>query len=258
MARCLGVGLILPAALSWAVVALGATIELMAAPVNDGQGVIVAVCVVAVPLSLLVSSSVDWYLIRAFREGVYGDPACRDSDSEGTYLRYWAMHRFLCEFFIWLAVTGGIAFVSAIVEGATSSPSGKTTLGLIGLLGIIGWSAKELGKLRPAYEFIRYPNGVGLGSWATGRNEKHDRIEGFVLDLALDPGVQLIRGARGHPAPDISIREQCVPLANRDTLSAIDPPRPLCAKGCEFWVPDCEVGLRERREAENRIGAPAA
>lgn len=253
MVQCFAIGLALPAALAWIVAIAGPSAELVTPPVGDGQNVIVGLCVVLIPLSILVSSSVDWYLIRAFREGVYGQPSCRTAGTPESvdHVRHWVMHRFACEVVLWLAVTVGIAFITAAFEEGTSSDSGKTMLNLVGLLGILGWTYTEMAKLKPALDFIRYPNSVGLGDWAEGENHKGKHISGFVLDVALEPGVQLIEQPRGYPARDVSKPECSVPLAERETLSPLDPPRPLCQTSCEFWVPDCEVGIREiEREAD--------
>lgn len=257
MVQCLVTGLLIPAGLTWGAVVLGESAELFDPPVGDGLAVILALSAVLVPLSMLVSSSVDWYLIRPFREGVYSEPVCRSEVAESpdsvNYLKYWVMHRLVCEFMVWIAITFAIAFVTAIVEGSTDSDVGGTTLNLIGLLGILGWTSRELGKLRPAVDFVRYPS-VGLGQEVTGRNMDGDAISGFVLDVSLEPGVQLIREPRGHPCSDISIPENSIPLRARSSLSVSESPRRRCVGRCEFWVPDCEVGLRE----QERLDAPAA
>lgn len=248
MVQCLVLGLLAPAAIAWSAVALGAAHQLVGPPVSDSQAVIVALCVVLVPLSMLVSSSVDWYLIRAFREGVHGEPVCRswvaDSEASMNYVNYWVMHRFVCEIIVWAAITVAIAFVSAIAEGSTRSETGRTTLNLVGLLGIIGWTTREASKVRPAIAFLRYPS-VGLGQWVSGVNGEHEPIAGFVLDVSLDPGVQLIQEPRGHPCRDISYPRSSVPLRDRERLTVTGEPHELCVDRCEFWVPDCDVGLRE-------------
>jgi hypothetical protein len=64
--------------------------------------------------------------------------------------------------------------------------------------------------------------------------------------VSIDPGVQLIEEPRGHPAQDIALQDRSVPLGQRRTIKPIAAPRPICpGLKCEFWIPDCEVGLRE-------------
>jgi hypothetical protein len=213
-----------------------------------------------VPLSMLVSSSVDWYLIRSFREGVIGEPACRsdvhDSQSAVDVLRHWAMHRLVCEFVLWVSVAVGIGFTASLIENATDNPTSKATWNLIGFVGIAAWSTGELTKLRAAVDFMRYPS-VGLGQFVRGRNATCKTIRGYVHDLALEPGVQLINEERGHPAPDISYPERSVPLRLRETLTLAKEPRRRCEAECEFWVPFCEVGIRALEDEQNRRPAVA-
>jgi hypothetical protein len=252
MVRCLVVGLLIPAGLSWGKAATG--LEVMEPPVDSGQAVILALSVIVFPLSLLVSSSADWYFIRPFREGVYGDPVCRADHQQGqtmAYAQYWILHRMISEFLIYAAVVGIGAIATVLSKNATHSESGKDILGLVGPLGIAIWSIKELTRLQAALKFVRYPT-CGLGEWVTGRNAECADIGGFVLDVATDPGVQLIEKPRGHPAKDISEPKRSVPLAQRSGISSEEPPRELCQGRCEFWVPDCEVGLLEREAASAR------
>jgi hypothetical protein len=248
MLACLAVGLLLPAALAWCAFAIG-DLEPITPPLRDGEAILITLSVLLIPLGILVSSSIDWYLIRPFREGAHGEPACRpDMQKSGRtmdYARYWILHRMVSEFLAYAGVVGVISLSATIAGQATHSETGKNVLNLIGLLGVLGWSLVELGKLKAALEFVRYPT-CGLGEWVRGRTEEGEEISGFVLDVSTKPGVQLIEEPRGHPAKDIAEEDRCVPLSHRRTIKRIDPPVPVCPGGkCEFWVPDCEVGLRE-------------
>jgi hypothetical protein len=256
MVGCLVVGLLVPTTLAW-FDAL-ADVELVGPPVHSGQSVILALSVIAFPLSLLVSSSVDWYLIRPFREGVFGDPVCRASHEEGetmSYARYWILHRMISEFLVYAAVVGIVAIATVLAKDATDSENGKDILGLVGPLGIAVWSIRELTKLQAALKFVRYPT-CGLGEWVEGRNAECVDISGFVLDVATDPGVQLIEKPRGHPARDISNARKSIPLSQRNGITSVTPPTAHCQGRCEFWVPDCEVGLREREAAASGSAEP--
>jgi hypothetical protein len=250
MLRINAIGILLPLALTVLVLLAGEDKQLYKPPAEGTMAVIVALCAVLVPLSMLVSSSVDWYLIRAFREGVVGQPACRaavaGSDASVNHLKYWVMHRLLCEFVLWAAVAVGIGFTSALIENATKNPTSKATWNLLGFIGIAAWSAGELAKLRAAIDFVRYPS-VGIGQYVTGRNPSCETITGYVHDVALDPGVQLIYAPLGNRAKDISYPERSIPLRLRTTLrdaAEAAPHANRCVTGCEFWVPACDIGLR--------------
>lgn len=247
MTGCLLLGLVLPAGLLWGAALVG-DLNVIDPPVHGGAAVILALGAATVPLSMLVSSSVDWYLIRAFREGVHGSPVCQrhlHSDAQRmAYARYWALHRMVSEFFVYLGVAGAVAAGLVIASEGTDSESGKTLLSLGGGMGLAIWAVSEMGKVRQAIPFVRFPT-CGLGDWVEGRNDECDDISGFVLDVALDPGVQLIEEPRGYPAEDISHPDRSIPLTRRRTVKRVPPPREFCPDGtCEFWLPDCEVGVR--------------
>lgn len=265
MVLCLFLGFLLPLGLLWCDVGLDGlgTIE---SPLGQGESVLTALCLVLIPLSMLVSSSVDWYLIRPFREGVHDLPACQPEIQAGSramdYARYWILHRMVAEFFVYAAIVGLIALIATIVGQRTDSETGKNIFNLIGLVGIVGWSLSELGKLKAALEFVRYPT-CSLASWVAGRNDAGQDISGFVLDVSIDPGIQLIEEPRGHPAWDVASKDRSVPLKYRRTIEPIQARTPVCpGRDCEFWIPDCEVGLRRlERESggeseQHPVGAP--
>lgn len=246
MLDCLLVGLLLPCGVAWVAFAVDG-LNVIDPPLSGGEAVFTSLCVSLIPLSMLVSSSVDWYLIRPFREGVHGPPACHPEVQQTTgpmdYARYWIMHRMVAEFLVYSSIVGLIALTATIVGERTDSETGKNVFNLIGLIGIVSWSVSELGKLKAALEFVRYPT-CGLAEWVTGRNGDGQDIAGFALDVSIDPGVQLIEAPRGHPARDIAERDRSVPLKYRRTIKSIPAPVPVCAgQRCEFWVPDCEIGL---------------
>jgi len=251
MLGCLVGGLALSAGLSWVEYGLDG-IDLVAPPLHGGAAVIAALSVIAVPLGILVSSSVDWYLIRPFREGVHGDPVCRPSQHENgramDYAKYWIMHRMTAEFVAYAGIVVVVGLALTIASEATHTIRGKSVLGFVGGIGIAVWSLSELSKLEAALRFVRFPT-CDLGGWVKGRNDECEDISGFVLDVSVSPGVQLIDEPRGHPARDIAKATHSVPLKQLRTIDDIPSPRRLCAARCEFWVPDCEVGLRELEKA---------
>jgi hypothetical protein len=206
--------------------------------------------------AMLTSSCVDWYLIRPFRDGVLGAPACQmdahDDETALYYARAWIAHRAIAEVLGWggvgvVLVVGLVALQRSTKDAAWSAfftylaPAGAVYLGLGGYL------AK---RLRPVPGYMQRPS-PGLGRWAHGEivdaagNEHH--VQGFVLDAAIDPGLRLLS------APDGDIT--AVPLAQTARLRASQ--RALCVECCEHWIPQCDRGLREaehaaRHEAEMR------
>lgn len=245
MVVCFILGLLVPTACAW-IVTLG-ELRVIAPPLHGLEAALSGASLIVVPLSILVSSSVDWYLIRAFREGVYDHPACQPEIQRTSrpmdYARHWISHRMAAEFFVYVAISIAIA-TAAIVAGNASDETGENVLNMLGAAGVIAWTLKELGKLRDGIEFVRFPS-CGLANWVTGPTESNEQISGFVLDVSLDPGVQLIEEPRGHPAQDIALKERSVPLRQCRKIKPIAAPRPICPGGqCEFWIPDCEVGLR--------------
>jgi hypothetical protein len=258
MRICFFVGLLLPGGLAWGI-ALAGTPDLIAPPLQGGQAALTSLGALLIPLSMLLSSSVDWYLIRSFREGVHDLPACQPEIQAGgrtmDYARYWVLHRMVAEFFVYAAIVGLIALTVTIAGENTDSKTGENVANLVGLVGIVSWSLSELGKLRAALEFVRYPTRCGLASWVTGRTKGGVDISGLVLDVSIKPGVQLIGEPRGHPAPDIAEEARSVPLYYRDTIEPVAPPVPVCpGRECEFWIPDCEIGLR-RLEAQGDVAS---
>jgi hypothetical protein len=254
MVICLVVGLLIPGACAW-IVTIG-DLRVIDPPLHGAEAGFAALSVLLIPLSILVSSSVDWYLIRAFREGVHDTPPCQPEVQQTSrpmdYARYWIMHRMLAEFLAYAGVSLAIA-MAVTIAGNAAGETGENVLNVVGAAGVLGWSLAELGKLRSALDFVRYPT-CGLASWVRGRNANGDDISGFVLDVSIDPGVQLIEEPRGHPAQDIALQDRSVPLRQRRTIKQIAPPRSICPGGkCEFWIPDCEAGLREL-EAKQSAG----
>jgi hypothetical protein len=248
MFNCLLVGLVGPATLAWIDYSV-ADYSLIKPPLDDGEAAVAAVALLAIPLAILVSSSVDWYLIRPFREGVYGEPACRarahrDGDRMD-YARYWILHRMVSEFTVYAGIVVLVGLFFAISSTIVDSEEGRSAVGFIGVLGIAVWSLSELSGLRAALKFVRYPR-CELGSWVAGRTADCVDIEGFVLDVSVSPGVQLICEPRGCGAADIADEHRSVPLRQAQHIETVPPPRDLCAGHCEFWFAECEVGLRER------------
>jgi hypothetical protein len=246
MRQCFAVGLGVPIVLASTTAFMHP--HLFTPPLLGAEAVLGGLSCTGIVLAVLVSSAVDWYLIRPFREGVFAAPACKPSVDIGAkerYQRFWIAHRLLSELLVYFAISGLIALATVVAKDQTTTETSGSILDVLGPVGIIGWTLFEIAKLKVALEFVRRPSDGGLGCWIIGRNDDGEDIEGLVLDAAIDPGIQLIDEARGHPAPDISVSEKSVPLKYRKTMHRRSAPLPICpGDTCAFWIPDCELGLR--------------
>jgi hypothetical protein len=249
MLGCFAYGICLPGLLTFGVWALNLPSADVVPHDQRPFAAVVAAAIVAVPLAMLVSSAWDWYFIRVFRDGCAGGvPACRRPDSDEQvfmYARWWVAHRFACEFVIYGAILIGIVALEGIALALTSGQTATTLWTGLGALGVVAWTYKEANGLYAAYHFFRRPNEARLGGWLAGLRPTGQRISGFALDVALTPGVQLIRRPRTRLARDISDEKRSIPLASRDTIELVAAPRPICQGHCEFWFAPCEVGLLE-------------
>jgi hypothetical protein len=256
MVGCFVLGLVLPTTLAW-VDFVALRLDPFGAILSPGEAAIASAGVLTIPLSILVSSSVDWHLIRPFREGVLNEPTCRPEIHESgrglDYAKYWVLHRMVSEFLAFGAVVVLAGLFFAIISTAVHSEEGKSAASFVGGLAIAIWSASKLSGLEAALGFVRYSYAnCELGSWVRGRTDTCVDIEGFVLDVSISPGLQLIKTPRGDPAKDIADKRKSVPLKQVENVDSATPPAPLCSTRCEFWNPACEVGLREKEAA--RIG----
>jgi hypothetical protein len=239
MARCGLIGLVAPSVFAWAVWAIH-TPEPLLDGVDAALGGSLAV---AIPLSIVVSGGVDWYLILPFVRGVFGAPVCRGNDHDTTALRaydkYWIVHRWTTELICYTS----LALVVAIGLNAVGR-SGDAIAGAVASLSAGGILAYAAPRLRYAWHYFLGEN-AGLGTWARGRDASCDWIEGVVVDLSLYKGVKLLEGPAAKPC--------FVPLSNVDTLTEI-PSRPSVCSGekCGGWLNHCEI----RERASDR--APSA
>lgn len=251
-------GLAGPAVVAWAVAFAGG-VGLVEPPLEGAPANLLALATVLIPLSMLVSSGLDWYLIRPWRDGVFGPPACQPQhhkSSSRDYTMYWVMHRMVSEFLVFASVALLVADVTYVAADQTDSPGGQAVIGFVSLVGFGVWAAQEIAKLRAAIDFVRYPT-PGVGQWIVGRNE-FGPLDGFALDVSVDPGMQLISEPRGKGAADIVTPDRSIPLRNRKSIEAVESPVQVCPRGrCQFWFPDCEWGLTPPVEEEEDLGDPA-
>jgi hypothetical protein len=246
MKLCLAAGLGAPTLLAVAV--LTTLLPRWDAPATGAPAHVAVIAANAIFAAMLTSSCFDWYLIRPFRDGVLGPPACQmdkyDKETALYYAQAWIAHRTVAEIVGW----GGSMIVLVVslvaLQQSTHDPTWSgffTYLAPAGAvyLGIGGFLAR---RLRPVPRYVQQPS-PGLGRWAHGTvvdaADNEQEVEGFVVDVALGVGLQVL------PAPDGEIIE--VPLHQSAKLRATS--RVLCADRCESWIPQCERGLLEYEDA---------
>ena len=248
MLRCVAAGLLIPVLLAVYTLCGGA----VPGPLLDGDASHVgSIAAAGVFAAMLSSSCVDWYLIRAFRDGVLGEPACQmhahDEETALYYARAWIAHRAVAETLGWGGVMVVLVVALVALQHSTKdrawdeffaylAPAGAVYLGLGGYL------AK---RLRPVPGYFQRPS-VGIGRWAHGKTVdaagNEQQVDGLVVDAAIDPGLQLL------PAPGEDIVQ--VPLAQATRLRSTQ--RPFCGKRCEHWIPGCERGRLEAEQADRQ------
>jgi hypothetical protein len=244
MIGCIVAGLALPTALAIAV--LAGPPEVWSPPLRSVPAHIAVIAAVAVFTSMLTSSCFDWYLIRSFRDGVLGEPACRttEQDNEAAlfYARAWIAHRTVAEIVGW----GGTAIVLIVsivaVQHLTTNPTWSGVLTYLAPSGAVyvAVGGYLLRRLRYVPQYAQRPS-PGLGRWVTGvvsNNEGEERhIDGFVVDVALGDGVQIISQDRSRKNVDL-----------RDSFDLNVSEHELCPEACEHWIPQCERGLLEQEQ----------
>jgi hypothetical protein len=271
MRACFVVGIALPTTLTWASTAGLAERLPYDRPVHGTSAILIASCAAVIPLSVIVSGAVDWYVIRPFREGVFGAPVCQHAGSSRdreAYAAYWVLHRGICEFVIFGAIAMMIAFAAAWIAIASDDAIVLEALNIIGVGAIVWPATRMLWLLQHALRFVMQPK-PGLGDWAMGRNREGETIEGFLVDVSTTPGVQLLPCPPDTDGDEIpgqadpgEPNRRYVALEDRGTLRAgsLRPggPRRVCVNRCEFWIRGCEVGIRQRADDARRRAVEAA
>ncbi|MDQ3933801.1 MAG: hypothetical protein M3340_04130 [Actinomycetota bacterium] len=246
MALCGAIGLVAPAVLAWTAWAVGAPEPVL----EGGAAAVGGSLAAAIPMAIVVSGAVDWYVILPFVRGVFGPPACRtdahDVETLRAYVKYRITHRVLAEFIGW----GGLALVAAIGlialgRAAADDNTVASALASLSAGGILAYAAPRW-KHGVTYFFAQ---NAGFGTWAGGRDGRYEYVEGVVVDVSIHPGVTLRADPDG--------RDHSVPLGNTATLSEIPSRSPTCSgRGCGGWLPRCEIGERAKDAARRAESAP--
>jgi hypothetical protein len=165
----------------------------------------VASCLpVAALAAVLTSTAVDWYLITPFQRGVINPPICRQAadvlelTTRRAYAKWWVLQRAMTETIAYtcagllLVLIGGVL----IDQFKAASPLQFALGSFIGAATAV-WLAAYVNRLVQAWQFLQEQS-VGLGQWVEGVDARDARIEGFVRDVSITPGIQICSTPAGQ------------------------------------------------------------
>ncbi len=221
--------------------------------VLDGNAIaaFVACLVVIVLMLLYVSSCIDWYVIRAWRDGIVIDPPCMRRGNRPTWLlitRVWLLHRIIATigFFVGLWTLVGLAWFELAKHHGHSNWA-------IYLLGLVSPSAIPLFFMRSYISDLGHAVGLAFGnlpisigdhvSWS----DDGQKFEGIAYDVSIDRGYRVIE--RGGKTRHLSLADA------RESNIAIDegdPPDGSCEDvmasalmgASDFWAPRTHASRR--------------
>lgn len=154
-------------------------------------------CLVVIALALLyVSSTIDWYIVRVWRDGVVIDPPCKRRGNRPTWLlitRVWLLHRIFATigFFVALWTSVGLAWFELIKHHGNSNWA-------IYLLGLASPSAIPLFFMRSYIANLGHAVGLAFGNLRISLSDRvswtddGQHSEGIVYDVSIDQGYRVI------------------------------------------------------------------
>lgn len=157
-----------------------------------------AVALSVIPVAIFASHMVDSYLILPFVYGLFGPPIWEENDTQLSpkrrrrYAKLWIAHRGICEIcvFVSLALLLSIVFVAIgnAVSHDNTLPQAVESLGGAGIaFGVLTYLGP---RVRDSLTYV-LAQSAGLGAWATGIDYFGERVEGFVVDVSVHPGIKL-------------------------------------------------------------------
>jgi hypothetical protein len=200
------------------------------------------VALAVIPIAILASSMVDWYLIIPFCYGAFGEaiwvaPTQRIPLQRRRYAKIWVAHRMICEICCYFALALIISILFVAVGNAVSHertlPVALESLGGSGIaFAVLGYLGP---RVRDSWNYMLADN-AGLGTWAEGTDNAGEHVEGLIVDVSVHPGVKLWTKDE---------KWRFVPLKLVAQLYEYRSARPpQCDAG---W---CEQAVRRRKEAK--------
>jgi len=155
------------------------------------------VALAVIPVAILVSSMVDWYLIIPFCYGAFGTaiwvpPVERIPLQRRRYAKIWVAHRVICEICCYFALALIISILFVAVGNAVSHEHVlPVALESLGGSGIAFTVLAYLGpRVRDGWNYMLADN-AGLGTWAEGTDIAGEPVEGLIVDVSVHPGVKI-------------------------------------------------------------------
>jgi hypothetical protein len=169
---------------------------------HDSSVAAFVACLVVVAFALLyVSSTIDWYIVKAWRDGIVTDPPCKRQGNRPTWLlitRIWLLHRIVATigFFVALWTSVGLGWFELIKHHGNSDWA-------IYLLGLVSPSAIPLFFMRSYIANLGHAVGLAFGNLRISLSDRvswtddGQHSEGIVYDVSIDEGYRVI-SHNGH------------------------------------------------------------
>jgi hypothetical protein len=164
---------------------------------HDNSVAVFVACLVVVACALLyVSSTIDWYIVKAWRDGIVIDPPCKREGNRPTWLlitRVWLLHRIFATigFFVALWTSVGLVWFELLKHHGNSDWA-------IYLLGLVSPSAIPLFFMRSYIASLGHAVGLAFGNLSTALSDRvawsedGQRNEGIIYDVSIDKGYRVI------------------------------------------------------------------
>ncbi len=209
-------------------------------------------CMVVVALALLyMSSTIDWYVIRAWRDGIVVDPPCMRRGNRSTMLlitRIWLLHRIVATvgFFVALWTSVGLVWFELLEHHGKSDWA-------IYLLGLVSPSAIPLFLMRSYIANLGHAVGLAFGNLRIALSDRvswsddGQHSEGIAYDVSIDLGYRVIdREGRCQYLPLGRARNGNVSIDETDPEPwACDAVRASQLMGAsDYWEPRAHASAR--------------
>jgi hypothetical protein len=164
---------------------------------NSEAALFGGVSFVVIWVVILVSSMIDRYLILPFCLGELGPPiwslgADPSIHRRRRFAKLWVAHRAICEICAYTALAILLAIIFVALGNAVSHERVlAVALESLSGSGVAFTVLAYLGpRVRDSWNYMMGDN-AGLGSWAEGIDITGERVEGFLVDVSVHPGIKL-------------------------------------------------------------------
>lgn len=152
---------------------------------------------VAIWVAILVSSMIDRHLIMPFVHGQLGPPIWSLGPEPSIrrrrrFAKVWVAHRAVCEICCYTALAILLAIIFVALGNAVSHERVlAVALESLSGSGVAFTVLAYLGpRVRDSWNYMMADN-AGLGSWVEGIDITGHRVEGFLVDVSVYPGIKV-------------------------------------------------------------------